>query len=283
MARKPLPYYPLYVYDFDEHPKVLAMSIAEVGLYSLALNEAWKRGSIPDDPKLLAVAIKRDFKDVRKAWPAVRACWVPSGEPGRLTNPRQEKERVKALDKSGKASVAAGVRYANVRTRASGHSDASADASAGAVPRASESVSVSSEVFETTTTNLRTASTRERLDLTPKKIQIPDAGPTFTRMINAFFAAGCKLSEYDIAAAANGDKENVGFIQYSAEEQMEIALAAEDLAKTVSARTMGLPVNFIGKQRWRRRGPGRVIPEARSMTRSEQASAEAKRQFMESK
>ena len=48
---KPLPYYPLYVQDFDEDPFVLAMNIAEVGLYQLALNEAWKRGSIPDDPQ----------------------------------------------------------------------------------------------------------------------------------------------------------------------------------------------------------------------------------------
>lgn len=93
---KPLPYYPLYVNDFDESPRVIAMSLAEVGLYTLALNESWKRGSIPDDPKSLATVIRKDPKEVRKAWPVVRSCFVENGAPGRLVNARQEKERTRA-------------------------------------------------------------------------------------------------------------------------------------------------------------------------------------------
>lgn len=93
---KSLPYYPLYVDDFDEDPNVLAMNLAEVGLYQLALNESWKRGSIPAEPKALAVLIRRKPAEVCRAWPKVQPCWIENGIPGRLVNPRQERERDKA-------------------------------------------------------------------------------------------------------------------------------------------------------------------------------------------
>lgn len=96
IPRKPLPYYPFYVNDFDESNRVLAMNLAEVGLYVLCLNESWKRGSIPDDPKAVAKMIRRDQSQVRKAWPAIRACYEENGANGRLVNQRQEKERIKA-------------------------------------------------------------------------------------------------------------------------------------------------------------------------------------------
>lgn len=133
---KYLPYYPLYVNDFDESPNVMSMSLAEVGLYTLALNESWKRGSIPDDPKALATVIRKDPKEVRKAWAAVRARYIFSSAPGRLVNKRQEEERTKAASKSLKAANAA-------RSRYSGTADAGADAlakePAKPMPRASDS------------------------------------------------------------------------------------------------------------------------------------------------
>jgi uncharacterized protein YdaU (DUF1376 family) len=109
--RKPLPYYPLYVNDFDESHRVLAMNLAEVGLYLLALNESWKRGSIPDDPRRVAMLIRKDAREVQKAWPVVRACFMENGAPGRLVNLRQETERAKALSKSLKATSAVESRY----------------------------------------------------------------------------------------------------------------------------------------------------------------------------
>lgn len=99
-----LPYYPYYVHDFDEDPNVLAMNLAEVGLYQLALNEAWKRGSIPADPKELAVLIRRKSAEVCKAWPKVLPCWIQNCVPGRLVNPRQEKEREIAANRSTAAA-----------------------------------------------------------------------------------------------------------------------------------------------------------------------------------
>lgn len=144
MARKTLPYYPLYVDDFDEDPKVLRMTLAEVGLYQLALNESWKRGSIPEDSKELARMIRRPADAVADAYAAVRACWVANGEPGRLVNPRQEKERAKAAVKSSQATEAARARYAN------GNANAVADAYASADIRAS--VSINTSIAENTST-----------------------------------------------------------------------------------------------------------------------------------
>lgn len=109
MARS-LPYYPFYVDDFDEDSKVLQMNLSEVGLYILALNESWKRGSIPKDPTELAVLIRRKPADVKKSWGKVKECWVESS-PGRLVNQRQEIERSSAMQKSEKAARSATIRH----------------------------------------------------------------------------------------------------------------------------------------------------------------------------
>jgi uncharacterized protein YdaU (DUF1376 family) len=129
MARRDrLQFFAYYPEDFDESAHVLEMNLAEVGLYQLALNESWKRGSIPDDPDRLALLIRRPSKDVRAAWPVVRACFINNGEPGRLVNERLEEERSKAISKSAQASGAAATRHANATTTA--HADASSNATA---------------------------------------------------------------------------------------------------------------------------------------------------------
>ncbi len=106
-----LPYYPYYVDDFDGDANVLAMNLAEVGLYQLALNEAWRQGSIPADPKELARLIRRKPAEVCRAWPKVQPCWIPNCLPGRLVNPRQERERVIAEGRSTVRSTAAKTRW----------------------------------------------------------------------------------------------------------------------------------------------------------------------------
>lgn len=108
---KPFPYFPYYVYDFDESERVIAMNLAEVGLYQLALNQAWKSGSIPDNPDQLAKLIRKKPSEVRKAWPRVRECFTENGQPGRLINPRLEEERGKAALKSSRAAASVGTRY----------------------------------------------------------------------------------------------------------------------------------------------------------------------------
>lgn len=127
---KVLPYYPMFVYDFDESERVLAMNISEVGLYLLSMNHAWKKGSIPDDPEEVARLIRKKAADVKKAWPQVRGCFVESA-PGRLVNERQEEEREKILSKSNQASRAVSERERKRigRSTSTSSSDVSSDVS----------------------------------------------------------------------------------------------------------------------------------------------------------
>lgn len=135
MKAKPLPYYPFYVSDFDEDPNVLPMNLAEVGLYILALNESWKRGGIPASLPTLALRIRRPLSQVKRAWPRVSICWEENGVSGLLVNPRQEKERIKAKDRSEQARSNIQKRYS---TDVATGVDSSEDT--GALLRASVSV-----------------------------------------------------------------------------------------------------------------------------------------------
>jgi len=109
MAKK-FPYYPHFVDDFSGDKNVLAMSLAEVGLYQLMLDQAWSLESLPDDPEAVAVLIRRKASDVKKAWPKVRECWVPNCQAGMIVNPRQEEERLKAIEKSEQGKKAVSLR-----------------------------------------------------------------------------------------------------------------------------------------------------------------------------
>ncbi len=135
----------MYVFDFDEDKNVLAMNLAEVGLYVLALNESWKRGSIPDDAVALAGMIRRKPAEVKRAWSAVRPCWIENGKPGELINPRQEREREEAEKRVDQAQHAANSRHNRAGVRAS------AQVGFEHVLRGSESGSVSGLEAEKTT------------------------------------------------------------------------------------------------------------------------------------
>lgn len=110
-TRKKLPYYPYYTKLFAESEKVLAMNLAEFGLYQFALNHAWDFGSIPSDLHELARVLRQPYPAVNKAWPKVSLCWTQNGHAGRLVNERQEIERTKAIEKSQKATKAVRTRY----------------------------------------------------------------------------------------------------------------------------------------------------------------------------
>jgi uncharacterized protein YdaU (DUF1376 family) len=132
-----LPYYPLYVNDFEGSERVRMMNLSEIGLYILCLNRQWNVGSIPSDIGDLSKAIKWDRREVAKCWPAVSKCFVPiASDPTRLINERQHKERQKALTKSERASQA-------VRTRYERNGTVPVCIGTNEPPHASESVSVS--------------------------------------------------------------------------------------------------------------------------------------------
>lgn len=125
---KALPYYPMYVNDFDEDPDVMDMNLAEVGLYLLCMNESWKRGSIPAEIEKIAIRIRRPVGDVHDAWPGIAQCWVPlNGDTSKLVNPRQELERNKAETISGVRSYVAKTAHPNRTALACAIADASAE------------------------------------------------------------------------------------------------------------------------------------------------------------
>ena len=138
------PYYQMYVDDFDDDDKVRAMSLDEVGLYVLCLNRSWKYGGLADDVEQVSLDVRRKISAVRKSWPAVRSCYVEDPtRPGWIVNPRQEAERMKVMQKSGKAASAARARWSKDADAMRTHSVRYANADADAMPRAYDSVSVS--------------------------------------------------------------------------------------------------------------------------------------------
>ena len=114
-----LPYYSMYPKDFDTDAKVRGMEDSELGLYIRCLNHSWVNDGLPADPE----EIRRAFRDTPKAfsqkWSRVETCF-PLADDGRRRNPRQEKERAQALDKSSKASANAKRAHSERSARASG-------------------------------------------------------------------------------------------------------------------------------------------------------------------
>ena len=109
MAKDKLPYFKWYPKDFDHNEKVRLMNLEEIGLYALCLNHSWVNGSLPADLDEIGRAMKVPAKQLRRAWPRVAPCFVEIE--GRLINPRQEDERAKAIEKSGKCTDAVQIRY----------------------------------------------------------------------------------------------------------------------------------------------------------------------------
>lgn len=106
-----LPYFPLYVEDFEASETVRCMTVEQVGLYFLCLIHSWREGSIPADPAKLARTLRVEPKIIARSWDAVRPCWTQNGSPERLVNTRQESERIEAKKKSERARDKADKRW----------------------------------------------------------------------------------------------------------------------------------------------------------------------------
>ena len=111
------PWMALYFEDFFSDEKVQLMSNEAVGCYVALLRHAWREGSIPDNPGLLLVLSRcRDRQELDRVWPAVSRCFVPA-EPGRLVNPRQERERQKMMEISEANKKAINTRWERERAK----------------------------------------------------------------------------------------------------------------------------------------------------------------------
>ena len=107
-----LPYYKMWVKDFETNEAVRGMNLKEAGLFVFALNHAWVNDGLPQEPTEIGRVLKLAPRDLKECWPRVEKCF-PVGVDGRRRNPRQEHERSEAVSKSEKASKSVRTRYEN--------------------------------------------------------------------------------------------------------------------------------------------------------------------------
>lgn len=87
------PAFQWYVNDFLGSGKVAAMSLDEVGAYTLLLNYDWNEGGLPDELTPFGRWLKVSPRKAQILWDVVRPNFVLRD--GRWYNPRLEKERAK--------------------------------------------------------------------------------------------------------------------------------------------------------------------------------------------
>ena len=102
---KDLPYYRMWVKDFDTNEHVRALNLAEAGLFLFALNHAWINDGLPGSEYEIGRILKLTVRQMKQHWPRVALCFFDDGN-GRLRNKRQEEERLNATKKSKQASDA---------------------------------------------------------------------------------------------------------------------------------------------------------------------------------
>ncbi len=104
---KTLPYFKWYPSDAESDAKYAAMDDAELGFFHRCLNKSWTNGGLPVDPTERARILGRSKTYADKKWQRVGKCFQPSdADPDLLINPRQEKERKAAVEKSEQATSA---------------------------------------------------------------------------------------------------------------------------------------------------------------------------------
>lgn len=102
---KELPYYRMWVKDFDTNENVRLLNLPEVGLYLLCLNHAWINEGLPGTPGDISRALKIPEREFAKYWSRVACCFQLEND-GRFRNNRQEEEREHAAQKSIRSSNA---------------------------------------------------------------------------------------------------------------------------------------------------------------------------------
>lgn len=138
-----LPYYPMNPKDCDTDENFRLLDDAEIGMWLRLLNHSWENDGLPSDPEEIRRAFRYTAEQFAERWPRVSRCF-PVYEDGRRRNPRQEKERVKAVAIVERSKKGAGARWKCSSTaQAMPKQSASIDQ---AIPRASESSGSSGSV-----------------------------------------------------------------------------------------------------------------------------------------
>jgi uncharacterized protein YdaU (DUF1376 family) len=90
------PAFQFYPKDFLTDENVLVMSLQERGAYITLLCVCWQQGTLPDDQERLARLCGVPVPAFRRLWPALAVCFRAAlDQPGRLVQPRLEREREK--------------------------------------------------------------------------------------------------------------------------------------------------------------------------------------------
>lgn len=116
------PYFHFYVDDWLSSPKVTMMTPAQEAAYLRLLCYAWNDPtcSIPDDDHTLAALTRLNEHWFNGGSTVVKRCFIPKpGHPGRLYNPRLQREwnkRVTRSEASKQAGIQSGVARRHQRT-----------------------------------------------------------------------------------------------------------------------------------------------------------------------
>ena len=103
------PAFQFYPNDFLGSAKVAAMTLEEVGLYTLLLCYDWNENGLPESPEVLAKLLRISPRTFKKLWRTVGENFTKRGN--RYYNKRLEAERRKQLDRKQKAADAANTRW----------------------------------------------------------------------------------------------------------------------------------------------------------------------------
>lgn len=98
--------------------------------------------------------------------------------------------------------------------------------------------------------------------------------------IGVFLAAGVELSEADVMMAYRGTARVKGFLSYSEDERREILRYTVGKATTTSAQYMPAPINLLGREEWKRKGTGRLLPEPVRKSAADLAQERAAARFL---
>jgi uncharacterized protein YdaU (DUF1376 family) len=94
MSKEKAPAFQFYPKDFVADGNVASMSLQERGAYVTLLCVCWLEQSLPDDVARLGRMVGATAPQMRRIWPAIRACFREHpDEQGRLIHPRLEQER----------------------------------------------------------------------------------------------------------------------------------------------------------------------------------------------
>ncbi len=95
------PFFRWFAADAETDDVYAGMTNAEVGFYHRCLNRSWINGGIPADLDILRRSFRLTVAEFNRVWPAVSKRFEAAlGNPNRLVDPHQEREREHAMSKS---------------------------------------------------------------------------------------------------------------------------------------------------------------------------------------